>query len=461
MNKIFYKPKNGVCADFIPLYDQGHFKLYFLEDYRNVREKGEGTPWMLTSTDDFVSFSEEKEVISRGQKSDQDLYVFTGSVLKDKQGLYHAFYTGHNPYKVHESQPQEGVMHAVSPDGIHFTKIPDDTFFAPEDLFEKNDWRDPFVYYDGTSGKYRMLLAARLKSGPKIRRGCTGMCVSDDLTSWKVEEPLWSPTAFYTHECPDFFRFGIISYLVFSEYTDKCMTRYRYSLDGKHFLSFADDVFDGRAFYAAKTASDGQKRYIFGWIPTKKGNDHLKWNWGGNLVVHEVFQRKDLSLGVKMPSSVISSFTETEAQIDRLDLKNDLGDMVKLLGEMDGPMYVEGELSSASSTRFGILLDYSEKDDRGYLYSFAPQQDLLSFNAYPNMPWNVSNFINVNRHLPVKKDSYKFRLLYEDNIAVLYVDDEIALSSRMYPKGKKPYSFGLMVSNGSLTALNLKIKRRP
>lgn len=30
-----------------------------------------------------------------------------------------------------------------------------------------------------------------------------------------------------------------------------------------------NDTFDGRAFYAAKTYSDGKKLFAFGWNPTK------------------------------------------------------------------------------------------------------------------------------------------------------------------------------------------------
>ena len=31
---------------------------------------------------------------------------------------------------------------------------------------------------------------------------------------------------------------------------------------------------DSRAFYAGKTASDGTNRYIWGWCPTRAGNDN-------------------------------------------------------------------------------------------------------------------------------------------------------------------------------------------
>ncbi len=41
-----------------------------------------------------------------------------------------------------------------------------------------------------------------------------------------------------------------------------------------------DDVFDTRADYAIKTASDGKRRFAFGWIASKYGNtDFGPWEW--------------------------------------------------------------------------------------------------------------------------------------------------------------------------------------
>ena len=52
-----------------------------------------------------------------------------------------------------------------------------------------------------------------------------------------------------------------------------------------------DDVFDTRADYAIKTASDGEHRYAFGWIASKYGNcDFGPWEWGGTMVFHELVQ---------------------------------------------------------------------------------------------------------------------------------------------------------------------------
>ncbi|WP_290791647.1 hypothetical protein [Flavihumibacter sp. UBA7668] len=75
---FFYKPENAWAADFIPLFAEGKFQLFYLLDWRNAQKFGEGTPWYRLSTTDFVHFTEHGEVIPRGSKEEQDLYIFTG-----------------------------------------------------------------------------------------------------------------------------------------------------------------------------------------------------------------------------------------------------------------------------------------------------------------------------------------------------------------------------------------------
>ncbi len=65
------------------------------------------------------------------------------------------------------------------------------------------------------------------------------------------------------------------------------------------------------AFYAAKTASDGKNRFIFGWNPTRSDNkDNGGWNWGGNLVVHQVVQQPNGELAVRVPATVANAFNK-------------------------------------------------------------------------------------------------------------------------------------------------------
>ena len=93
--RLFYKPKGAAAADFIPFHHDGKFRLFYLHDWRDPAKHGEGTPWYLIETDDFVRFEERGEVIARGAPDEPDLFIFTGSVIR-ALGRFHIFYTAHN-----------------------------------------------------------------------------------------------------------------------------------------------------------------------------------------------------------------------------------------------------------------------------------------------------------------------------------------------------------------------------
>ena len=156
---IFFRP-DGAFADAIPYYDEnsGKYFIFYLHDYRDAASYGIGVDWDMITTTDFVNFEEHGTVIKRGQLSARDLFVFTGGVLK-REGGYSIFYTGFSPFSNERGEPAQVVLKADSEDLIHWRK--DESFvLAAPDGFERDDWRDPFVWHD-KDGKFRMLLAAR------------------------------------------------------------------------------------------------------------------------------------------------------------------------------------------------------------------------------------------------------------------------------------------------------------
>ena len=116
----------------------------------------------------------------------------------------------------------------------------------------------------------------------------------------------------WAHPCPDLFRDGEWWYLVYSVSREWIATHYRMarSLAGP-WLSADDDMFDGLAYGAGKTAGDGSQRYLCGWLPTRAGEtDDGEWLWGGNLVVHEVVAQQDGSLTVRIPENGRGGFRQ-------------------------------------------------------------------------------------------------------------------------------------------------------
>ena len=176
----------------------------------------------------------------------------TGSVIK-ADGVYHLYYC------IFESNPQrQYVCHATSTDLKSWTKYPEETFGPDESIYLLTDWRDPHVIWNEEEKCWWMLLCAQSQGNTK-RRGCVGLCKSTDLHHWTCCAPLYSPqSSMSAYECPDIFYMNGWWYLVFSQFTDRFQTLYRMSRScNGPWIRPKTDSFDGRAFYAAKTCSDG------------------------------------------------------------------------------------------------------------------------------------------------------------------------------------------------------------
>lgn len=459
---FFYRPQNAWAGDFIPFYNKGEFHLFYLLDFRDVEKHGEGTPWYRISTKNFVDFKEHGEMIPRGTPDEQDLFIFTGSAIEAK-GQYHIFYTGHNHHLTEKGIPTQAVMHAVSDDLQHWKKNPDQKFYAPADRYEPNDWRDPFVFWNEESKEYNMLVAARFKNGIPRRRGLTALSSSTDLVNWKVKEPFYMPDLYYTHECPDLFKMGDWWYLIFSEFTDKVQTRYRMSRSLKGpWITPERDSFDGHAFYAAKTASDGNKRFIFGWNPTRSDNkDSGNWNWGGNLVVHEIYQQKDGALAVRIPDTIADAFNKKNTlnfntgsgkvtvSNGTVKLTAAQGFAASSAGVLPDRCKIETTLHFEKNTQgCGLMLRTDDNYENTYYIRLEPHNRRLVFDMWPRTVSEVPYMSELERNIALLPDTpVTIKILIDGTVGVAYVNNEVAMNFRMYnlPKG----NWGIFAQEGN------------
>ncbi|MCI8462546.1 MAG: hypothetical protein HFG25_06325 [Lachnospiraceae bacterium] len=79
---LYYRAQDGITADIIPYYENGLFYLYYLHDYRDAENRGEGTPWRLIRTKDFVEYEEMGEVLPRGTEDE----IFHTGCLRSQSG---------------------------------------------------------------------------------------------------------------------------------------------------------------------------------------------------------------------------------------------------------------------------------------------------------------------------------------------------------------------------------------
>jgi beta-fructofuranosidase len=307
-----------------------------------------------------------------------------------------------------------------------------------------------------------MLLAAREKDGPDNRRGCIALITSPDLERWSVQAPFWSPRLYYTHECPDLFRWGDQWVLVYSTFSERHVTHFRVSdsLSGPWHAPL-NDSFDGRAFYAAKTASDGQRRFVFGWNPTREGEtDTGRWQWAGRMVVHEL--NDDLSVR-PVPEQVgrFSSTQETAFQsvLGEWTVQGDAfsstpsdGFAVARLGDLPDTALLSCTITCHDDTRAcGLLLRADPKLDHYYQLRWEPGQSRLVMDRWPR-PGDEP--FMLERPL-TRADRLRLRVFVEGTVIVVYANDEIALSSRTYDHRQS--AWGLFVSEGQATFSDVSV----
>ncbi len=469
---VFFRPDCGVCGDFIPTYHQekGTFELYYLLDYRDIPKHGEGTPWRRVSTKDFVHFTEDGEMVSRGTPEEQDLFVFTGCVV-NFDGEYHLYYTGHNHYLPERGGCGEAIMHAVSEDGDHWVKVPEDTFYAPDgEGIEKNDWRDPFVFWNEEENCYWMLLCTRKQTGPSRRRGATGYLTSTDLRHWEYQGSLWNPSLCWCPECPDIFRWGKYWYLIYSTFCESegMRTYYRIAESPRGpWKNPGNNSLEGRAFYAGKTAADGKNRYIFGWNPTREGDrDSGIWQWGGNLVVHKLMQNPDGTLRVGMPETIPSCYPETQA----FSLSKELGEaelsadgcllrapdgfsMVRLSGAPRNCMLSFDIRMEPGTDGAGVMLRAEEDLNSGYYLRLEPNRGKLTFDPEKR----ACDHADIERYVRLEPGAtHHVTIILDDTVFLAYLDDSVALSARMYDIEGKEMAFFAFDGGAQITNVELR-----
>lgn len=478
--QVFVRPADGWVGDVIPFADDTRAQLYYLHDARDARRPG--MAWHCYETTDFATYTDQGVALPHGGGSSPDLNVYTGSVI-EFDGVRHAFYTGFNEACREPGRPaRQLVMHATRrTEDRHWNKHPEHTFGAPEG-YEPVDFRDPFVFRPEPSGPWHLLVIARRDRGADRRRGVILEYVSDDLVSWTFRGEFWAPNRYMAIECPEVFRFDGNWYLVYSEFSDRFATHYRIGPTAHGPWSApATDTVDGRAFYAAKSLELGGRRYFAGWIPTRAGEtDDGAWEWAGSLAVHEARTLSDGSLAFSMPPALKASFTKArtvepspvvgqwEQTRGGFTASAADGAAVAATGPMPDQYLFEATIEVTPGTlECGVVLRASSDASEGYLLRIEPGRDRLVFDRWPRRrtgpaQWQISGDVpflpELERQLRPCAGRYTLRVVVDGTVCVAYVNDQVAMSARIYDR--RAGGIGLFVGEGTATFTHVSIATR-
>lgn len=498
----YYKPAVGYVGDPMPFFDPvaGDFKVLYLQDFRPNPE-GTYHPIWGVSTKDAAHYTALGELVSCGTLKSQDAAIGTGSTIYDEASkLYYTFYTG-NKYKPTGDESAQAVMVATSPDFKTWTK--DRTFLLKGQDFgyDKNDFRDPFVF-KGDDGKFHMLVSTK-KSG----KGSLAEFVSDDLKNWTDNGVFMTMMWDRFYECPDLFKMGDYWYLVYSE-IHHAVRRVQYfkgrTLDELKTCT-ANDVarwpdahegfLDSRGLYAGKTASDGTNRYLWGWCPTRSGKDNTavgaspaEPEWAGNLVCYKLIQHEDgtLTLGeVEAISNKYNKVCEVEVKdqngmsvVERKDAEGNLirdekGEVIKdtiLSGDNAYMLFSRlGSHNKISFTvttsnewdKFGISMVRGSDSKKYYTMVVNPEDENNRKVNFEEQGVEGKGFIaGIDGYVFARPADNVYNItIYTDNsICVMYINDVCSYTNRIYGIQKNCWSIN-SYNGANVKISNLKISQ--
>lgn len=481
--RFCYEPEDGWVGDVIPCSDGEELFLYYLKEKRIDGIPANRTTWNLLTGTSPVELKEYGIALPTGGEQDVDRSCYTGSIVYAGDGIWHMYYTAQNsadPRYWKNGRPIQCITHAESIDRKRWKKDPKFLLRAPEG-FNPCEWRDPYVYRSREEEIWRMLVSARPIYGLLRRAGCIYSLRSTDLKSWEWEGVFYAPNTYEMLECPECFQMGDRWYLIFSTFSEKYVTHYRIgqSPTGPWKIP-GNDTFDGRAFYAGKTAELQGKRMLFGWIPTRNENsDFGKWKWAGSLGVHELYQEEDGTLSVRMPEAIGAECKKTMSVMrksmigrylwskDNLQIQAEDQYSEIFFEKLPHCGLVQGKLSFSENTRaFGIHLHADTSLARGYFYRMEPQYQRVVFDQWPRSQWEepvIPNYFENDRPFdaglerPVQLKAgipVELELFIDGDICILYLDKKVALTARCSHYDRP--LFGIFAEGGSVTVMNLK-----
>ena len=478
---IYYKPQSGYVGDPMPFYDPvaKDFKILYLQDYR-PNPVGTYHPIWAVSTTDAASYTSLGEMIPCGGINEQDAAIGTGStVYNENDKLYYTFFTGHK-YELNEGDSREMVMMATSPDFKTWTKSRTFYLRGADYGYEKNDFRDPFVFR-GDDNLYHMLVSAK-KGG----KGVLAEWTSTDMKEWNHKGVFMTYMWDRFYECPDVFKMGDWWYLVYSE-QHNAIRRVQYfkgrTLDELKACTRNDaglwpdaheGFLDSRGLYAGKTASDGTNRYIWGWCATRSGKDNTKaLEWAGNLVAHKLIQHEDGTLTLGEVPAIAAKFTDAAtpavaAKSENSDAGTVEGDAsnLKLTGNawalfprLAYKNRIEFTVkTSGNRDKFGISLVRGTDADVFYSLVVNDESDDTRKINLEQQGEKGCGFLADNDGYVFQRpadNTYHIVITTDNSVCTMYVNDHVCYTNRIY--GIQRNCWSINSYSGTIEVSGLKV----
>ena len=431
-------------GDTMPYYEDGVYYIYYLKDKGDSRNHS----IYLTTTTDFVDYTEYDDVLLESTAGAQDDWIGTGSVVK-VEDTYYLFYTAHNNGAL---EFKETIMVAEGDSPLAFEKRTDWELTPPEELGQKQDFRDPQAYYDPQTGDITLTITAAQDGVARILK----YTLSADLQEAVYDGIIFTDPVgdFWNLECSDTFKIGDTWYLTYSAQDD---TLWYATSDARYGPYGEPTRVDGKLFYAAKHVEDGENTYMVGWARRQEAMFSTVGvtDWAGNLVVQKVVQKDDDSLVLVPVDAVADGFTvPRNLPFAGTTLKGGETYTYKDAFTCYESFKITGTFSYTGEGDFGLSFDFNEDPELNKFITISPAENKLQFWFNEGTTFITETAVDLEPN-----ETYPFTYIQEGSVGVFYIDGMASLTVRLYGASGKPIQ--LFAQDNTVTFSDLMQYTRP
>jgi beta-fructofuranosidase len=178
------------------------------------------------------------------------------------------------------------------------------------------------------------------------------------------------------------------------------------------------------------------------------------YDWGGSLAVHRLTQNSDGTLNVTIAESLNNKFSSATA-IGTSEL-NSSERQLKVFDRLPkGACKITTKIKAGTSVNFGLSFGACGNLREVYdlVFDLKNSQLRMDKNIRGQSPITTAS---VKLPVPANKE-FDITVITEGSIAVIYVNNEIALSTRSYRMNQNPW--GIFSNGGSVTFSDVKLSK--
>lgn len=425
---LHFKPKDGIAGDCHPFYHNGTCYLYYLDEKFNSR--------LVTSTDHLHWTPQTLTHTPPGGDFPFSLpYFVLGVWFDEKAGLFRSYHGG----------PNNMMVPNVSKDLLNWDYGSRSEIVWPQDRYSQQ--RDPYVFWNEDERKYWVVMTSLVSGVSNLENGAISYASSADLTHWEGRGDLIYPGRNGAMECPQMFKLDGRWYLFASVGSGGHVGKLSYWVSNKPtgpWKQMKPACVDGDCLEAPNMGFEGRNWVMFGWIPLLTGPAGGAWVWGGHVAFpRQLYALPDGSLGARLDPTVAQRVRGRPAgTLNTAQLKP----LVGTWSQTDGGWNLDGGYGLAhlgiDLARFDVELSIELPGDNSYAGLRVAGPDnrdkveivvdhVKGLVAVRNEYQQGEGMEYASIPLAQKESTYNLRVLLEENMVELFVNDRYSLAVRI------------------------------